>query len=204
VAAKMTTPRLYFAYGSNLHLEQMKRRCPESKFVGSGRLMNYRWQINQRGYANVVKADGFWVDGLCYDISVRDEARLDISEGVAKGAYAKHELPVEICRGVPSVYRRPTTWIVDHGGVQAVLEKGITDEGTDVPKGTEPQVLVYVSEDFIEDGQPWDEYVHRINAGIHDAELLGMDCAYVANCIRPYIPEDLQEHSPTPESSDAP
>lgn len=199
----MSTPRLYFAYGSNLHLEQMKRRCPESKYVGTGRLMNYRWQINQRGYANIVKAEGFWVDGLCYDISVNDEARLDISEGVSKGAYAKHQLPVEICRGDPSVYRRPTAWIVDHGGVRSVLQKGMTGEIADLPKGTEPHVLVYVSEDFTEVGKPWDEYVRRINAGIQDALLLGLDSSYVTNCVRPYVPERLDERPPTPESSDA-
>lgn len=199
----MTTSRLYFAYGSNLHLEQMKRRCPESKYIGTGRLRNYRWQINSRGYANVIKADGFWVDGLCYQISVSDEARLDISEGVATGAYAKHGLPVEIRRGDPSVYRRPTAWMVNHGGVQTVLETTDPQSVSDLPIGVEPEVLVYVSEEFVDEGQPWDEYVHRINAGLQDAMALGMDSAYVTNCIRPYIPADPKDRSSSLEASDA-
>jgi hypothetical protein len=181
----------------------MKRRCPESKYIGTGRLMNYRWQINSRGYANVIKAEGFWVDGLCYEISVSDEARLDISEGVATGAYEKHDLPVEIRSGDPSVYRRPTAWIVNHGGVQTVLKITDPQSVSDLPIGVEPEVLVYVSEEFVEEGQPWDEYVRRINAGLHDAMALGMDSAYVTNCIRPYIPADLKDRSSLREASDA-
>ncbi|TGO66710.1 hypothetical protein BELL_0938g00010 [Botrytis elliptica] len=45
---------LYFAYGSNLSLKQMKTRCPDSTYVGTGVLQNYRWIVNQRGYANIV------------------------------------------------------------------------------------------------------------------------------------------------------
>ncbi|KAA8572454.1 hypothetical protein EYC84_003074 [Monilinia fructicola] len=48
------TPTLYFAYGSNLSLTQMKARCPNSTYYGLGVLQGYRWIINQRGYANIV------------------------------------------------------------------------------------------------------------------------------------------------------
>ncbi|KAH8169864.1 gamma-glutamyl cyclotransferase, AIG2-like domain-containing protein [Sarocladium implicatum] len=185
----METRRLYFAYGSNLHLQQMKRRCPESKYVGTGRLMDYRWQINERGYANVVPADGFWVDGLCYDISISDEARLDISEGVAKGAYEKKQIAVEIRQAAPALYRRPTAWIVAHGGVKGILDVTADEPPVESPTTIELEVLVYVSESFVTIGKPWDEYVDRINLGLMDAELLGLDPAYIANCIRPFIPE---------------
>lgn len=53
----MSTPNpqsLYFAYGSNLSHTQMKSRCPDSTYVGMGVLQNYRWIVNQRGYANIV------------------------------------------------------------------------------------------------------------------------------------------------------
>lgn len=56
-----TTPKpqtLYFAYGSNLSLAQMKMRCPDSIFVGMGLLQDYRWIVNQRGYANIVFCGG--------------------------------------------------------------------------------------------------------------------------------------------------
>ena len=32
---------LYFAYGSNLDLEQMAQRCPDAEIVGPVRLENY-------------------------------------------------------------------------------------------------------------------------------------------------------------------
>lgn len=48
------TQRLYFAYGSNLALSQMEMRCPSSPYVAPARLKNWRWQINKRGYANIV------------------------------------------------------------------------------------------------------------------------------------------------------
>ncbi|KAH8807406.1 hypothetical protein F5884DRAFT_341602 [Xylogone sp. PMI_703] len=87
---------IYFAYGSNLAFGQMAARCPSSVFVGRGRLHNYRFQINERGYANVVPSEdpGSFVDGLCYRLSPSDERSLDRSEGVPT-AYEKHLQEVE-------------------------------------------------------------------------------------------------------------
>lgn len=79
--------KLYFAYGSNMSLEQMRRRCPESRRLGQARLAGYRWIITQRGYANVVsEADGE-VEGILYALSSADQKRLDNFEGVAAGQY---------------------------------------------------------------------------------------------------------------------
>ena len=33
---------LYFAYGSNLHHKQMKKRCRDSKYIGCYTLKNYK------------------------------------------------------------------------------------------------------------------------------------------------------------------
>ncbi|KAL7923507.1 hypothetical protein ACQKWADRAFT_51355 [Trichoderma austrokoningii] len=46
---------LYFAYGSNLSTEQMRERCPYSTAVGLGKMTGWKWIINRRGYANIVK-----------------------------------------------------------------------------------------------------------------------------------------------------
>lgn len=40
---------LYFAYGSNLDLEQMAQRCPDAEIVGPVRLENY--ELRFRGSA---------------------------------------------------------------------------------------------------------------------------------------------------------
>lgn len=81
---------LYFAYGSNLHLTQMASRCPASIFKGKAVLPGYRWQINERGVANVVESADEFVEGLLYLVNPRDERALDRSEGVSKHFYHRH------------------------------------------------------------------------------------------------------------------
>ena len=46
---------IYFGYGSNLWRQQMEQRCPHSEYKGVARLNDYKWLINERGYANVVE-----------------------------------------------------------------------------------------------------------------------------------------------------
>lgn len=87
---------LYFAFGSNLHLGQMAKRCPESRYVGVARLHGWRYQINNRGYANVVFSHGSYVEGLVYRLSPTDEANLDRNEGVSTAVYEKCQLEVEL------------------------------------------------------------------------------------------------------------
>jgi len=87
--------RLYFAYGSNLHLSQMAKRCPSSIFIGKATLRGYRWQINQRGVANVVESKHDVVEGLLFSVSHGDERSLDRSEGVSKGFYERCHLKVD-------------------------------------------------------------------------------------------------------------
>ncbi|KAI5464132.1 hypothetical protein BGZ63DRAFT_145458 [Mariannaea sp. PMI_226] len=192
-APRPATTTYYFAYGSNLHLQQMKKRCPGSKFIGCARLHHYRWQINERGYANVVQAEGRWVDGLVYEIDKNDEARLDINEGVSKNAYAKQYLTVLLTHAEPSLYRRPTAWIVDKGGPDRVRQLAVANNIGQGGLHRPPQqwqqgVLVYISLTCIVDSQPKDEYVHRINMGVNDARALGVEDDYISNCIRPFVP----------------
>lgn len=101
---------LYFAYGSNLWLGQMRDRCPDHRIVGHGILSGYRWIISSRGYANIVEATQDEVHGVVYEISESDEENLDKAEGVASGSYRKEWLKV-VVNGVATsclVYRDPT------------------------------------------------------------------------------------------------
>jgi gamma-glutamylcyclotransferase (GGCT)/AIG2-like uncharacterized protein YtfP len=77
----------YFAYGSNMHFAQMASRCKGSSFEGMATLFDYRWQINERGYANVIISEGDWVEGLVYIITETDKRALDRYEGVSRGCY---------------------------------------------------------------------------------------------------------------------
>lgn len=84
----------YFAYGSNLWLCQMNKRCPDNRICGYGILKKYRWIINERGYANIIDSDKDEVHGVVYEITKSDEDRLDSCEGVKKGSYEKKYMMV--------------------------------------------------------------------------------------------------------------
>ncbi len=75
----------YFAYGSNLNHEQMKLRCPDSRYIGTAELPNYlmvfRGNFRGNGVANIEEFDGFSVSGCVWEISENDEANLDKYEG---------------------------------------------------------------------------------------------------------------------------
>ena len=103
--------RLYFAYGSNMWSAQMEKRCSQSKKIGVACLLDYRWIISKRGYANVVESMNDYVEGVLFEISATDEASLDTYEGVSSGSYQKAELTVlhEGLAKVALVYVDPVT-----------------------------------------------------------------------------------------------
>ena len=185
------TTKYYFAYGSNLHMKQMKRRCPNSRYIGRARLPDYRWQINERGYANIVITGDQWVDGLVYEIDERDEAKLDLNEGVSKNAYEKRYVAVLLHRAHGALYRRPVSWIVDKGGPAAITRriKKLERSAAAPSPHWESNVLVYVSFNHVEDGAPKAEYINRMNLGLCDARALGIEEDYISEHIRPLIPE---------------
>ena len=43
----------YFAYGSNLDVTQMTRRCPDASDPRPAALADHGWLINERGVATV-------------------------------------------------------------------------------------------------------------------------------------------------------
>ena len=80
---------LYFAFGSNLHKKQMKRRCKESKYIGCYTLKNYKLSFRtghyskgqmKNGVADIEKKKNSKVLGAIYKISKHDEKKLDIYE----------------------------------------------------------------------------------------------------------------------------
>ncbi len=80
---------LYFAYGSNLDREQMRRRCPGAEAAGIASLPDYRFIINNRGYATLLPAPGAEVLGVLWRLLPSDEAALDRYEGYPAGLYDK-------------------------------------------------------------------------------------------------------------------
>ena len=71
----------YFAYGSNLHHLQMKRRCPNCRFIKKIILHNYRLTFRSKyGAADIEKKMGNKVYGALYLISKIAEKKLDVYE----------------------------------------------------------------------------------------------------------------------------
>ena len=71
----------YFAYGSNLHHLQMKRRCPNCQFIKKIILHNYDLTFRSKyGAADIEKKSGKKVYGALYIISKTAERKLDIYE----------------------------------------------------------------------------------------------------------------------------
>ena len=72
---------LYFAYGSNLNLFQMKRRCKDSVFLKKYELKGYRLNFRSKyRAADIEKSKNSFVPGALFEISKSDEKKLDIYE----------------------------------------------------------------------------------------------------------------------------
>lgn len=150
----------YFGYGSNLWLDQMRRRCPSSKHIGVAILHDWKWIICDRGYANVIPSPGDRVWGMVYILSAIDEAYLDQNEGVPD-IYEKHLINVELL---------PTK------------ESGVN--------GGAVEGLVYVDVKRTNAGEVVEEYIYRMNQGIRDALQYKMPEDYVERCLRTFIPAE--------------
>ena len=72
---------LYFAYGSNLHHFQMKRRCKDSIFLKKINLKDYRLTFRSKyRAADIEHKKNSVVPGGLFEISKSDEKKLDVYE----------------------------------------------------------------------------------------------------------------------------
>ena len=72
---------LYFAYGSNLHHSQMKRRCKDSIFLKKINLKDFRLTFRSKyRAADIEYQKKSIVQGALFEISKSDEKKLDIYE----------------------------------------------------------------------------------------------------------------------------
>ena len=85
----------YFAYGSNLHHNQMKRRCPKCRYIKKIVLNNFKLTFrNKGGWADIERRNSKKVYGGLYIISKCAESRLDKYEDypiVYKKMYFKYK-----------------------------------------------------------------------------------------------------------------
>ncbi|MEK6327803.1 MAG: gamma-glutamylcyclotransferase family protein [Actinomycetota bacterium] len=92
----MGEPRLYFAYGSNLNLDGMAARCPDSEPVGVATVGG--WALTFRGVADIEPRKGTRTQGAVWRISARDLERLDVYEGYP-GLYRRELVTVQATDG---------------------------------------------------------------------------------------------------------
>ena len=72
---------LYFAYGSNLHHFQMKRRCKDSIFLKKINLKGFKLTFRSKHKAaDIEPKKKSNVQGALFEISKSDEKKLDIYE----------------------------------------------------------------------------------------------------------------------------
>ena len=88
----------YFAYGSNLCVQQMARRCPDAADPRPATLADHDWLINERGVATVEPFAGSEVHGVLWWLTDHDLATLDSAEGVPV-RYRRDRLTVQTADG---------------------------------------------------------------------------------------------------------
>jgi len=98
---------LIFAYGSNMDLQQIKERCPNSdlaSFLAEARgwKLCFPRESNKRkgGVGSIEREEGSSVWGVVFSVNERDLASLDSHEGVPRGRYARG--PVEVYTEQPA------------------------------------------------------------------------------------------------------
>ena len=71
----------YFAYGSNLNLTQMKKRCKDNVFIKKIKLKDFRLTFRSKyRAADIEKKKNSVVPGALFEISKSDEKKLDVYE----------------------------------------------------------------------------------------------------------------------------
>ena len=105
--------RYYIAYGSNLHVSQMRWRCPEARIVGTAELEG--WRLMYKGsrtgsYLTIEQAEGYKVPVAVWNVTPADEAKLDRYEGYPS-FYYKKELVLNIKGIKTGKLRRRTVFV---------------------------------------------------------------------------------------------
>lgn len=90
--------KYYISYGSNLHIDQMKYRCPTATVVGKSELMGYKLVFKgspTNAYATIEESTHYTVPVLIWELKSQDEKALDRYEGYPSFYYKKN-ISVEV------------------------------------------------------------------------------------------------------------
>ena len=87
------SPTLYFAYGSNINLDQMEQRCPDAVALETVTLDGYELAFRAGGVATIIQHEGSQVNGLLWELTPKCEEALDFYEGFPR-LYTKEQVTV--------------------------------------------------------------------------------------------------------------
>ena len=90
--------RYYIAYGSNLNIEQMRRRCPQARIIGTAEIKDYELLFKGSltgSYLTIEKSMGSRVPVAVWETTDADETALDRYEGFPT-FYYKAEMELDI------------------------------------------------------------------------------------------------------------
>jgi hypothetical protein len=174
--------------------------------MGKGRIDGYRWQINERGVANIVESGRDFVEGLVYQIDAEDKRQLDRSEGVGRGFYNDEHLHTQFLplpnRGIKTFHvakelemdNQPDPEQREHQPSVSRSRRGSVHESAFVdqkPSNQSPsryprqeslemiEALVYVSREYKDDGLIRSEYISRMEKAITDGRKMGLSDRYL-------------------------
>lgn len=105
--------RYYIAYGSNLHVQQMRYRCPDARIIGTAEMVDYRllFKGSQSGsYLTIEPSEGYSVPVAIWEISPADERSLDRYEGYPT-FYYKKEMTLDVKGICTGKIRRRTAFV---------------------------------------------------------------------------------------------
>ena len=102
--------RYYIAYGSNLNVQQMLRRCPGARVLGTAVLTG--WELLFKGsgtgsYLTIEECEGGIVPVVVWEVTASDEAALDRYEGFPN-FYYKRDIQLKY-KGIRTGKRRTVT-----------------------------------------------------------------------------------------------
>lgn len=96
----------YFAFGSNMNIERLKKREINFSKIFSGYIKGYKLVFDKKAsgkldqtYANIQKEENSIVEGILYQIDNVNIEKLDIYEGVPKH-YLRKEIEVNTTHGL--------------------------------------------------------------------------------------------------------
>ena len=150
---------LYFAYGSNINLQQMAVRCPDAKVVEPAVLENYellfRGNGNSFGVATIAPKEGSQVQGLLWRITPYCELSLDIYEGY------------------PRLYEKQTITLRTNSGkqVQAMVYV-MTHEKERLPTMPTRSYYTGIQEGFRQNGLPEQALKDALSNLIHEQRAM--------------------------------